>query len=550
MNENTDKSALNQIVAKIKSVSNILVTVSRNPSVDQLAAALAATLFLDKMGKHATAVVSGEIPPAINFLEPEKTFENNADSLRDFIISLDKQKADRLRFKVEGDIVKVLITPYRTKLLESDLSFGEGDFNVEFVLAIGVNKKDDLDGAIAAHGRIFHDATVATMNIENVKGSLGSIGWQDDQASSFSEMISNLAESFDGKDAALVDDQIATAILTGVVAATDHFRNEKTTPGVMTLAANLMAKGANQQLIASELSAVESDIVSNSAIDSNTIEIASVAESEQPIGELELHHDEETTEQPASVEVDANPAATELETTPTETNAMPAENPVRTAETEGDRLGAARSADALALAEAQLAEAQNQQKIASAPPQTAEAELDDMMAKTNPPAVTDELRAEAENRQNLSHGMPYVEENVKNPLNSALVNDEPPMVDSLSSFRASAGRTIQPTAPMISAAPVPAAINPDNTPAIDLPPVPTGDLVMPAPPPLPLPEAGALPPPTPDFSAPPTSSLPPVPTLSGSLETVKPAVPDSTALFPPVATAAPDDPTQFRIPPS
>jgi hypothetical protein len=161
-----DKSAETQITAKIKSLSNILVTVSRDPSVDQLAAALALTLALDKMEKHATAVFSGVIPPAINFLEPEKTFENNADGLRDFIISLDKQKADRLRFKVDGDIVKVLITPYRTTISEADLSFSEGEFNVELVIAVGVDKKEDLDAAIAAHGRIFHDATVATINID------------------------------------------------------------------------------------------------------------------------------------------------------------------------------------------------------------------------------------------------------------------------------------------------------------------------------------------------------------------------------------------------
>jgi nanoRNase/pAp phosphatase (c-di-AMP/oligoRNAs hydrolase) len=92
-----EKSPRAQIATKIKSVSNILVTVSRNPNVDQLAAALGLTFMLDKLGKHATAVFSGKIPPAINFLQPEKTFEDNADSLRDFIISLDKDKADRLR---------------------------------------------------------------------------------------------------------------------------------------------------------------------------------------------------------------------------------------------------------------------------------------------------------------------------------------------------------------------------------------------------------------------------------------------------------------------
>lgn len=102
-----DGNAKQQIVEKVKTSSNILVTVSTNPSVDELSAALGLTILLNKMDKHATAVFSGAIPPAITFLDPEKTFENTVDSLRDFIIALDKEKADHLRYKVDGDVVKI-----------------------------------------------------------------------------------------------------------------------------------------------------------------------------------------------------------------------------------------------------------------------------------------------------------------------------------------------------------------------------------------------------------------------------------------------------------
>src|SRR5690606_2796201 len=120
-------------------------------------------LLLNKMKKHATAVFSGHIPPAITFLDPEKTFENTVDSLRDFIIALDKEKADHLRYKVEGDVVKIFITPYRTTITDEDLDFSQGDYNVELVLALGVQNKDNLDKALEAHGRILHDATVVTI---------------------------------------------------------------------------------------------------------------------------------------------------------------------------------------------------------------------------------------------------------------------------------------------------------------------------------------------------------------------------------------------------
>jgi len=126
----TDIKIKQQIVDKIKSSTNILVTVSRDPSVDDLSAMLGLTTILNKIGKHATAIFSGAIPPAITFLDPQKVFEDTADSLRDFIIALDKEKADHLRYKVEGDMVKIFITPYRTNVSSEDLEFSQGDCNV------------------------------------------------------------------------------------------------------------------------------------------------------------------------------------------------------------------------------------------------------------------------------------------------------------------------------------------------------------------------------------------------------------------------------------
>ena len=96
----------NQVAEELKKANNVLVTVSNNPSVDQLSAAIGLTLALNKLEKHATAVYSGATPSTIEFLQPEKTIEKNTDSLRDFIIALDKAKADKLRYKVEDKFVK------------------------------------------------------------------------------------------------------------------------------------------------------------------------------------------------------------------------------------------------------------------------------------------------------------------------------------------------------------------------------------------------------------------------------------------------------------
>lgn len=247
MNESGVKQ---QIVDTIQGADTILVTVSADPSVDELSAALGLTMYLNDIGKHATAVVSGALPPAINFLEPEKTFEPTVDSLRDFVIALDKDKADHLRYKVEGDVVKIFITPYKTVISNKDLDFSQGDYNVEMVIALGVTDQDHLDKALAAHGKIFHDAAVATVGLS--QSTLGTIDWTDDTASSVSELTTSLIDGLKS-DENPVSSQVASSLLTGIVAATDRFSNDKTSARTMSLAGELMAAGANQQLIASKL---------------------------------------------------------------------------------------------------------------------------------------------------------------------------------------------------------------------------------------------------------------------------------------------------------
>ncbi len=238
------------VVNKIGEAHNILVALSSDPSVDEMSAAIGLSLFLDKLGKRATAIYSGATPNALEFLKPEEAFEPSVDTLQDFVIALNKEKADHLRYKLDGDFVKIYITPYRTRISEEDLEFSYGDFNVDLVLALDVANGIDLDSALREHGRIMHDAVIINITTGN-PGKLGEIEWSDKSASSVSEMIAKLLYGMNSK--AKIEKEEATAFLTGIVAATNRFSNAKTTSEAMKLASRLMESGANQQLISKNI---------------------------------------------------------------------------------------------------------------------------------------------------------------------------------------------------------------------------------------------------------------------------------------------------------
>ncbi|MBC7764198.1 hypothetical protein H7Y29_00635 [Microbacteriaceae bacterium] len=566
-----DTSVKQQIVDRIKETSTILVTVNSNPSVDELSGALGITLLLNKLNKHATAVFSGAVPPAIEFLNPEKTFENTVDSLRDFIIALDKEKADHLRYKVVDDMVKIFITPYKTTISEKDLDFSQGDYNVETVLAIGVQSEEDLDKALESHGRILHDATVASLSLGSTT-SLGGLEWVDTKASSYSEMLVSLAQSLK-QDKTLLDEQIATAFLTGIVAATDRFSNEKTSPDTMTLAANLMAAGANQQLIATKLE--EDDEISNPKSD-----------------EGELREGEST-------KIEATQPSAELPQVDDGNGALSISHvPEGTLEEITKQVAAKNAAEATTTAERQLTE---ELKAGPATPAITEAELlqsegipapneplrgavtlDKWQAKTDDEAgipslggtlnatteqAEDDKRKELEddrNRTILSHGGSGYATSVpayQAPINSVVgAQDEPEVKDIFSQTHAASATVhvdaIQPPAPVVSG-PTLAEIDAQNratthaealgavhealnattdTPAVDmLPPASVDNQSLPQLPPLP------------DFSTlPPLPGVDPVNLMPSPVsDTLGDLLPPATV---PVAPPSPADPGQFKIP--
>ena len=253
--------ARDALIEQIKQSENILIALSANPTIDELTSALGLTLILNKTNEHVTTIFSGEIPSVLNFLEPNKFFDKTVDGLRDFIIALNPTKADRIRTKVVDGMVRVSITPSKGAVTVKDLEFSQGDYNVDLVIALGVQNQADLDKALEAHGRILHSAFVASIGVGSAMTELGNLNWQEPALQSYAQIVADLSLSLDPKldengqpvDTVLIDSSVATALMTGLVAITERFSNNLTTPEIMSLAAVLMGQGANQQLIAKEL---------------------------------------------------------------------------------------------------------------------------------------------------------------------------------------------------------------------------------------------------------------------------------------------------------
>ena len=310
----------NRVVEKIKASENILIALSKNPNIDEISAALGLAMILDTMRKHVTAIFSGQVPNVLQFLKPEETFEKTTNSLQDFIIALSKDKVDHISYKIEGDFVKVYVTPYKATIGQSDLSMSHGDYNVDLVICFNVISGDEIDPALSEYGRIMHDATAINLTVDT-PGRFAELEWQDSNVSSISEMIVGLADKL---GLASFSEQVATALLTGIVASTDHFSNPRTSSNTMSIASKLMSFGANQQLISSQImekiktpadpaAPVTPAVPATPAVTVSSAPVESISVSDSPLDYIEIEPNPNQTLDGQPLESQSNPVAQSFE---------------------------------------------------------------------------------------------------------------------------------------------------------------------------------------------------------------------------------------------
>ena len=124
-------------------------------------------------------------------------------------------------------------------------------------------QRNDVDDALLVSPRILGDTKVVTLNKGEAVSTFGAVNWSEPQAVSVAEMAMSISESL---GSGLLKPESSQALLTGLVSATDQFGNDLTTPKIMTMAAQLMAAGADQQVIVKNLQdANHVKVVSNAA---------------------------------------------------------------------------------------------------------------------------------------------------------------------------------------------------------------------------------------------------------------------------------------------
>lgn len=250
-----DLTPKQQAIAAIKEAKRILIVSHSEPDGDALGSLLALSLVLKKTGKEVISVASGSIPKIFAFLPNVETIKNELDGVKDFMIFLSEEhaKVTRLSYKLENERLKIVISPKSGNFSPRDVNFAYGHFNYDLIIVLDSDDLKRLGAIYRENTEMFYKTDLLNLDHHSANSYFGKINWIEESASSVSEILVSLIEALESEHGKIMDDEIATALLLGIMTDTNLFQNQAATSKSLTVAAQLIAAGADRDLIAKKV---------------------------------------------------------------------------------------------------------------------------------------------------------------------------------------------------------------------------------------------------------------------------------------------------------
>ncbi|MFH1780875.1 MAG: hypothetical protein ABH841_02635 [Candidatus Nealsonbacteria bacterium] len=227
---------------------SVLILPPREIDGDTLASSLALFSTLKKIGKIANVLI-GEIPDKFKFLEGWQS-KNTGD----FVISINaaNKEISSMRYERNNGDLKIYLTVDKGELKAKDVSFPIISRPPGLLITIGIKAWSEVETILAQNSGLVSETPV--LNIDNHPGNenFGEVNLVDTSSSS-AEILTNLIRFMESEDEAFLDENIATHLLTGVICASQNFRNPTTMPKTFETSAFLINRGGNHQKIIQHL---------------------------------------------------------------------------------------------------------------------------------------------------------------------------------------------------------------------------------------------------------------------------------------------------------
>ncbi len=122
----------------------------------------------------------------------------------------------------------------------------------DLLITMGVKSLEEIGSFFEQNSQLFSQTPVLNIDNHPSNENFGEVNLVD-VTSPLAEILTNLIKFMEAEDEAFLDEKIATHLLTGVICASQNFRNAKTRPKTFETSAYLIERGGDHQKIIKHL---------------------------------------------------------------------------------------------------------------------------------------------------------------------------------------------------------------------------------------------------------------------------------------------------------
>lgn len=243
-------STEDQIIKQIQKSTNVLVLPSAPADGDSLGSALSMYLVLTELGKKATVISAEPVPKDLQFLPMIEKVGEEFKTTNDFMITVHAHVKD-LQHKITPGKVNIILTPEEeASISPTDVSFSDGLDDYDLIITVDTAELHQLGKFYENHPDVFYKIPVINIDHHASNAEFGNINHVDITASAATEIITPLLQKLEEVSGQkLINEDIATLLLAGIITDTGSFQHSNTTPKAFAVAAELLDLGARQQEI-------------------------------------------------------------------------------------------------------------------------------------------------------------------------------------------------------------------------------------------------------------------------------------------------------------
>lgn len=225
----------------------VLVALPRAPKTDAVAAALALKFLLNKEGKTVEITSPGYAAPSrLKFLTAVETIRPEPPHLEKmtFTIALGGGNISDVSHETIGDALKIHVTPSSGALSPNQVHIEPGVTRFDCIVTLGADALESLGALHERHPDLFFRVPVINIDLAVANEHFGTVNLVDPTVTSLCELVYRL---YAPTRRILIDENVATMLLAGILAATRSFKNDRISPESLSAAAELVGLGGKRE---------------------------------------------------------------------------------------------------------------------------------------------------------------------------------------------------------------------------------------------------------------------------------------------------------------